>query len=238
MSSEYVNSYIAFLDILGFKELVRTHTCKEILKVFDEIKTEYIITCDKENKPLINAENLHVKIMSDSICFYTPSNIENSLPVLIGLCAYFQSRLWTLQEPILVRGGIVCGDLYAEGDIIFGTGLTNAYLLEERNAKVPRIIITKETIDCCLSDDMTKAYMNSLLLKDFDAFYHIDSFAMLYVWGQKDGSYLRFYNHIQNVLDSTTDDSVRDKYLYLDSKIQQVPYRVKSAEESQRNNSQ
>ncbi len=56
--------------------------------------------------------------------------------------------------------------------------------------------------------------------------------------GQKDGSYLRFYNHIQNVLDSTTDDSVRDKYLYLDSKIQQVPYRVKSAEESQRNNSQ
>ena len=43
-------------------------------------------------------------------------------------------------------------------------------------------------------DDMTKAYMNSLLLKDFDAFYHIDSFAMLYVWGQKDGSYLRFYN--------------------------------------------
>ena len=176
--------------------------------------------------------------MSDSICFYTPSNIENSLPVLIGLCAYFQSRLWRLQEPILVRGGIVRGDLYAEGDIIFGTGLTNAYLLEERNAKVPRIIITKETIDCCLSDDMTKAYMNSLLLKDFDAFYHIDSFAMLYVWGQKDGSYLRFYNHIQNVLDSTTDDSVRDKYLYLDSKIQQVPYRVKSAEESQRNNSQ
>ena len=39
MSSEYVNSYIAFLDILGFKELVRTHTCEEILKVFDEIKS-------------------------------------------------------------------------------------------------------------------------------------------------------------------------------------------------------
>ena len=232
MSNEYINCYIAFLDILGFQELVRSHPCTEILKIFDEIKTQYIITCDEDNRPLVSLDNIHFKIMSDSICLYIPTNANNSLPALIGLCAYLQVRLWRLESPILVRGGIVQGDIYANGDITFGTGLTNAYLLEERNAKVPRIIITKETINSCTSDDAAKGYMQGLLVRDCDAFYYVDSFAMLYVWGQKDNSYIRFCKYVQKVLNSTTDDSVREKYLYLESKINQIPCRVKSGEEN------
>lgn len=230
MPNEYVNSYIAFLDILGFKELVRSHTCPEIVKIFDEINTQYLITCDETHQPLVSLDNVHLKVMSDSICLYIPTSVDNSLPVLVGLCAYLQVRLWRLERPILVRGGIVQGNIYANGDVTFGTGLTNAYLLEERNAKVPRIIITKETIDSCTADPSSKAYMEMLLIRDYDAFYFIDSFAMLYVWGQKDESYIRFCDHIQKILNSTTDDSVREKYLYLESKINQIAYRVKSGE--------
>lgn len=232
MNNEYINCYIAFLDILGFKELVRSHTCAEILKVFDEIKKQYIITCDKDHCPLVSIDNIHFKIMSDSICVYIPTGANNSLPALIGLCAYLQVRLWRLDKPILVRGGIVQGDIYANGDITFGTGLTNAYLLEERNAKVPRIIITKETIDSCKSDDAAKGYMQGLLGRDYDAFYYVDSFVMLYVWGKKDNSYIRFCEFVQRILNSTTDDSVRQKYLYLEAKINQIPCRVKSGEEN------
>lgn len=137
-----------------------------------------------------------------------------------------------MTQPILVRGAIVKGDIYANNDIMFGTGLTNAYLLEEKNAKVPRIIITKETIDTCVADESSKTYMQGFLLRDFDGFYYVDSFVMFYVWGKNDGSYLRFCNHIQNILDSTTDESIRNKYLYLESKIKEVPYRVKSEEKN------
>ncbi len=234
MNKEYENCYIAFLDLLGFKELVKTQTCEQILKIFDEIKSQYMITCDcdKEKKPLVDPEEIHFKIMSDSICFYVSSKITNSLPVLISLCAYFQVRLWRLEHPILVRGGIVKGDIYTNDDIMFGTGLTNAYLLEEKNAKVPRIIITKETADTCISNEPEKLYMQTLLLKDFDGFYCVDSFVMFYVWGQKDESYIKFCNHIQHILDSTTDESIRNKYLYLEAKMQEVPYRVESGEKN------
>lgn len=234
MNEKYENCYIAFLDLLGFKELVKTQTCEQILKIFDEIKSQYMITCDcdKEKKPLIDPEEIHFKIMSDSICFYVSSQITNSLPVLISLCAYFQVRLWRLEHPILVRGGIVKGDIYANDDIMFGTGLTNAYLLEEKNAKVPRIIITKETADTCIANEPEKFYMQRFLLKDFDAFYYVDSFVMFYVWGKNDGSYTSFCNHIQHILDSTTDESIRNKYLYLETKIREVPYRVESGEEN------
>ena len=238
MLNEYMNCYIAFLDILGFKGLVQSRSCEEIVRIFDEINKQYLITCDANHQPLVRPENVHLKVMSDSICLYIPTNVDNSLPVLIGLCAYLQERLWRLEKPMLVRGGIVQGDIYANKDVTFGTGLTNAYLLEERNAKVPRIIITKETIDGCTSDLASKTYMEGLLVRDFDAFYYVDSFAMLYVWGQRDSSYIRFCNHIQKILNSTTDDSVREKYLYLESKTNQIVYRVKSGEESQCPNKQ
>lgn len=232
MNQTYENCYIAFLDLLGFKELVKKQTCEQILEIFDEIETEYIITCDKDKKPVVDPKEIHIKIMSDSICFYISSGIMNSLPALISICAYFQLRLWRLTQPILVRGAIVKGDIYANNDIMFGTGLTNAYLLEEKNAKVPRIIITKETIDTCIADEPEKIYMQAFLPRDFDGFYYVDSFAMLYVWGAKDGSYIRLCNHVQNILDSTTDESIRNKYLYLESKIKEVPYRVKSEEKN------
>lgn len=230
LNKKYENCYIAFLDLLGFKELVRTQTCEQILKIFDEIETRYTITCDKDQKTLADPNEIHFKIMSDSIIFYVPSHTANSLPALISICAHFQFRLWRLEQPILVRGAIVKGDLYANDDIMFGTGLTNAYLLEKKNAKVPRIVITKETIDTYKSDE--ESFMQHFLLRDFDGFYYVDSFVMLYTWGNKDESYLRFCKHIQNILDSTTDESIRNKYLYLESKIQEVPYRVKSGDEN------
>ncbi|RGC97242.1 hypothetical protein DW194_17090 [Subdoligranulum sp. AM16-9] len=232
MNEKYENCYIAFLDLLGFKELVKTHTCEQILKIFDEIKSQYMITRDEDKKPLVDPKKIHFKIMSDSICFYVSSHISNSLPVLISLCAYFQVRLWRLEHPILVRGGIVKGDIYANDDIMFGTGLTNAYLLEEKNAKVPRIIITKETAETCNADESAKTYMQGFLLRDSDGFYYVDSLAMFYVWGQKNKSYIKFYNYVQHILDSTTDESIRSKYLYLEAKIQEMPYRVKLGEEN------
>lgn len=72
--------------------------------------------------------------------------------------------------------------------------------------------------------------MQAFMTRDFDGYYYVDSFAMLYVWGAKDGDYIRLCNHVQNVLDSTTDESIRNKYLYLESKIKEVPYRVESEE--------
>lgn len=49
---------------------------------------------------------------------------------------------------------------------------------------------------------------------------------------KKNKSYIKFYNYVQHILDSTTDESIRSKYLYLEAKIQEMPYRVKLGEEN------
>ena len=38
---EYIPCYFAFIDLLGFKEIVKTKTCSEIANIFDEAKKCY-----------------------------------------------------------------------------------------------------------------------------------------------------------------------------------------------------
>ena len=91
--------------------------------------------------------------------------------------------------------------------------------------------MTKQTVTRASIDDSAKGLVQGHLLTDYDGFYFINSFPMLSAWGSKDGSYARFCTHVQNTLDSTTDDSIRSKYLYLASKLQQFQNNMKSGEE-------
>ena len=36
--AEYTQYYLAFLDLLGFKEIVKNRSCSEIVNIFEEIK--------------------------------------------------------------------------------------------------------------------------------------------------------------------------------------------------------
>lgn len=65
---------------------------------------------------------------------------------LIATCNYFQVRLARQDKPIIIRGAIVRGNLYAENDVVFGQGFVDAYLMQEETAKYPRIIMTKVLI--------------------------------------------------------------------------------------------
>lgn len=40
---EYSRYYIAFLDLLGFKEIVKAKTCSEIVDIFEEIKLNMLL---------------------------------------------------------------------------------------------------------------------------------------------------------------------------------------------------
>ena len=48
--AEYTHYYLAFLDLLGFKEIVKTKTCSEIVDIFEEIKTQYVIEKSDQEK--------------------------------------------------------------------------------------------------------------------------------------------------------------------------------------------
>ena len=120
---------------------MRKRHARILPKVFDEIYIEYPVTIDNEKRHLMDFNMLNRKIVSDTICLYVDSSITNSLAGLISTCDYLQVRLLRRKTPILLRGAIIKGKIYAKEDITFGPGVSKAYLMEEKTAKYPRIIL-------------------------------------------------------------------------------------------------
>ncbi len=219
---QYQTCYIAFLDILGFKNLINdtSLSCQEILdiyKCFDNAIPKLEIGDEINRHVVEELKHINIKIMSDSICVYIKSDTKNALLCLAAVCFNIQAQLLSLPRPILIRGAIVLGDIYANEDRTFGPALTKAYLMEENNAKYPRIIITKETLDKGakqVEKEAVEDLYDSVFYADEDHFYCVNFFATI------DREALRkFESHVANILDSTTDDSIRKKYLYLEHMI-------------------
>lgn len=227
---EYTECYIAFLDILGFKKFIADNSCDEIAKVFSRfsnrkpLKAAYLGNKNIISENIVN--ELKMKVMSDSICFYIDVSMPNALLCIIMSCMNFQYDLYKNDIPIFLRGAIVRGTLYANKDIIYGPGLTRAYLLEENNARYPRIIMTGETLkfmDNSENSDIDYiSILNSVVIRDDDAFYTVDCTKMLFDGDQ--ATYESVKNRISYMLDTTVESSIRDKYLYLQRKLRQGAY--------------
>lgn len=216
---EYSKCYIAFLDMLGFKSIIGKSVCEDICTIFDNIKKPFSAAYIGE-KALISEESvksLNIKVMSDSICFYIDTKCTNALLTLLMTCAMFQINLIQLSTPILLRGAIVCGDIYAKQDVTFGPGLTYAYLMEEHNAKYPRIILTNDVLNYARHEDsafLTNAINSNIIFRDFDAFYALNYLQMLARIERK--IFKQICQQVEHTLDTTTDESIREKYLYLE----------------------
>lgn len=217
--TQYTQYYVAFLDILGFKDRVTQDPCEKILKMYEllgNMHDTYFVEEPEERK-----NNIKVKIMSDSICIYIKASITNALDELMKFCVAVQCSL-LIQEPCtFVRGGITCGDMYAKDDIMFGPALTKAYLLEEKNAKVPRIIIRKSTLDYGKKgmDEEILKYVGSYVFRDDDAFYALDYIAVLWKMRKYRKAIERVNTMVSKWLDTTIDESIRQKYLYVEKHL-------------------
>ena len=129
---------------------------------------------------------------------------------------------YTLLEgtnPVLLRGAISCGDIYVEDDVTFGPGLTEAYLMEANNAKYPRIILTKDIFNNikCNNREEEQAFQN-FICRDFDAFYIIDYFKSI---SSNTEAYKNISKRVDYILNTTIDNSIREKYLYIEEKLHQ-----------------
>lgn len=218
---EYSHCYFAFIDLLGFKEIVKKKTCSEIALIFDEAKKQYVINHVLDGNtevPVIPPENIHYYVMSDSICIYIKDDIGLALPILVWLCMNFQVRMLCLDTPIFVRGSISRGDIYAEDGVLFGPALVDAYLRSEKLAHVPRIVIPAKFYEET-EDPTTKAWLSGFTYMEQDGFYvtrYIDYFCFHNTTIQYREA---VYDYIRDEINTSLDQSVREKYLYVKSWI-------------------
>lgn len=224
---QYTKYYVAYLDILGFKNLIdkTNSTCQSILKIYKSFELLHRLHKETFNSKQVDKQ-VNMKVMSDSICFYIEYNRPNALSSLISYCTLFQYNLLTLPtsflpQPIFIRGGIALGEMFIEDDIVFGPALIKAYLLEKNNAQFPRIIILRETLEHgkerASADDIS--LLEKLTFRDDDAFYTLDYFALFYLLENDEKNIKNVKAEISQYLDTTEDESIRKKYLYVDKKL-------------------
>ena len=157
----YESRLIAFIDILGFKEIViQSEKDQEKLTLLDSV-LNYLkdweaseswglklveIEEDAQKKGVQNFEirgKTNSTSFSDSIVVSVKlhSNVNEMASTLIVNLAYIGAVL--LEKGILFRGGLTIGNIvHKENGTVFGQGLIDAFRLESNCAKYPRIILS------------------------------------------------------------------------------------------------
>jgi len=165
METKYERRIVAFIDILGFKEIVKqseydTTRIDLLYSVLDYLKDWE--TSEKWDLKFVEIEEDAQKrgvayfdirgktnstSFSDSIVVSVKvdNNVNEMTSTLIVNLAYIGAIL--MEKGILFRGGLTIGNIiHNENGTVFGQGLIDAYLLETKSAKYPRIILSDKLI--------------------------------------------------------------------------------------------
>lgn len=178
--------FVAFIDILGFGDLVRRMTSGE-LELFKTIK--------KMLESILKHETRTYNSVVQALAFRTLQMTSFSDYVVISdltdeyfnvLLAAQELYMRLLLEGILCRGAIARGPIYHSGRIIFGEGLILAYKLESRAAIYPRIIVTDEVqqkfAESDVQSDDIDIKSSQMLARDHDGLWFINPFGYPRGW--------------------------------------------------------
>lgn len=136
---KYKKSFVAFLDVLGFKEIIKQGKLDKLNIYFNEVNriVDYL-------KKLIN--DIECIVISDSIIISVPFDEKNNFKRLNKLCdGIMLLQYHLIKKDIWIRGAISFGDTYCKNNQIVGQGYINAYLLEQE-AIYPRVILDSKII--------------------------------------------------------------------------------------------
>lgn len=128
--------YVAFLDILGFKEVVKHNSHSKLEKLYETIE-DYVLKDIHLNGNLKNDlidSTINCYLISDSIILW--SNDKKSISFLHLAILVNRIMVGSFMADLPIRGGISSGAITNKkttlGNTLFGKGLTNAYLLESK----------------------------------------------------------------------------------------------------------
>ena len=162
---KYEERLVVFIDILGFKEIVKQSEkdpskVKLIYSVLNYLKNWEIpekwdlklveIEEDAQKRGVANFDirgKTNSTSFSDSIVVSVKvdNNVNEMASTLIVNLANIGAILF--EQGILFRGGLTIGNIiHNENGTVFGQGLIDAYKLESNNAKYPRIIMSDKLI--------------------------------------------------------------------------------------------
>ncbi len=162
---KYEERLVAFIDILGFKEIVKQSEndlskVELIYSVLNYLKNWEItekwdlkLVEIEEDAQKRDVENFDIRGKTNSTSFSdsivvsvkVDNNVNEMTSTLIVNLAYIGAVLF--EKGILIRGGLTIGNLvHNDNGTVFGQGLIDAYQLESNYAKYPRIILSDKLL--------------------------------------------------------------------------------------------
>ena len=142
--------YIAYVDLLGYKDFFEKHADRVLyfLKTLEHAianAKDYVSKINFSNIMLAHADmDIKYKIFSDNIllCLRTGNKQIEIIRLLtfLSLVADIQ-RSFATEYNLFLRGGITIGEMFINGDFVFGKGLIDVVEMESQ-AKYPRIIVS------------------------------------------------------------------------------------------------
>lgn len=130
--------FTAFLDLLGFKELVLNNTHQQLNEIFNESISRTIDFIGKTSREIHQQfsleEEIFILMISDSIVIWTNDVSEKSFLGIINATTYLTALCMNRGTPL--RGAISLGNISVvksgESMNVFGDSIVNAYELEKK----------------------------------------------------------------------------------------------------------
>jgi hypothetical protein len=138
----YVDRYCAFIDILGFRSLVRDLRADS--SRFDTLRTLLRKIHSPVNPSKISWHmDFRAQSISDAVAI---STIANDTGLIYLFIAIENLAVDLLKEGYLIRGALVKGKLYHDEQMVFGEALIRAYEIESTIVRYPRVMVTRDVM--------------------------------------------------------------------------------------------
>jgi hypothetical protein len=168
MSDQYETRYCAYVDILGFRTLIKA------LRAHPEQFTKIRELLKHIHTPLVAgfvdlaAIDFQAQSISDAVAISTRSTPEGLL-VLFDTLERLSFDL--LQEGYFTRGAICKGGLYHDQQTVFGEALVSAFGLESEVVRYPRIMLTKAVVEDARSSHLSAYFSDHIKQADDGPFF-------------------------------------------------------------------
>jgi hypothetical protein len=136
----YKERYVAFADILGFADIVRMSAQDSSPRRHDAL-VKALASAGFYHPGVNPGDDIQFQTFSDSVVMSSAVSIGGLLHILSSMVD-LSNRL--LGNGLLIRGAITKGALHHDRSIMFGPAFLEAYEIEHKIAKYPRILLSRD----------------------------------------------------------------------------------------------
>ena len=125
--------YVALFDILGFTELVEKNELSKVADTYSrakEIFEEILGHINAMNRGFKKDVVIEYRSFSDTFLIYTSTINDGAFLSLLAACDGL--FIGAIENKLLIRGAITCGELLAQAGVEIGKPIVEAYKSEQR----------------------------------------------------------------------------------------------------------